>query len=569
MKRLLLLTVILATTAAADWDPTKPADNRRYDLRDDDIRANFAALDTMLSSIVDLTDGAADVNVAPIFNVNAFGADDTGATDCSTEVQTAIDAAASAGGIVYFPPGSYKVEELTLASFAYIRGVPWKSIIKPATNNAAVFNVTDVSGIVGGVTIEGLVFYPTGTGCYAMKGPTDEYTSTWTIKDCVFYANLAYGFYGMPANWWVENCNFGQYGTPGSHWQAFECIGDDSVAEFTMTFRHCWFDQCVAADPGAALEFGLGNTLNFYDCVWETLTTRAVRTSGMRTLNFIGCNIENVQPADGNDVCIDVREDGSGFHVYVNMDGCQIWQNGAYTDAIVGLTTTCHARFIHCNGRNNSGYYTQLVDTPTTFDDQITEIQNTQMVATSSALSTYSYFGETAAFEKFIRLMEDGTGANYVDFYCPELPANTYMTPIFNKSVDLTNANLKDLADTPIELVATHGAGTIIEVISALLILDYGSNALTEPSAPDDLALEYDNGDGAQIITWDSTGLITATADTIEQVNVASVAAFASASNVNKNVVLLNTGGDYEGNAGNDTTMRVIINYRVHTSLGL
>jgi hypothetical protein len=154
-------------------------------------------------------------------------------------------------------------------------------------------------------------------------------------------------------------------------------------------------------------------------------------------------------------------------------------------------------------------------------------------------------------------------------YYAVRNTADSTTLPVFRATTDLTNANIKDLADTPIELVAAPGAGAIIEVIDAVLALDYGSNALTEPSAPDDLAIEYDNGSGAQIATWDSTALITATADTIEVVSGGSVAAFGAAANVNKNVALLNLSDDYTGNAGNDTAMRVIVYYRLVSALGL
>jgi hypothetical protein len=136
------------------------------------------------------------------------------------------------------------------------------------------------------------------------------------------------------------------------------------------------------------------------------------------------------------------------------------------------------------------------------------------------------------------------------------------------KTVELTNADIKALAATPKELVAAPGADKVIEFVSLVLVLDYGSEVLAEPSAPDDLAVEYDDGTGTQIATWDTTGFITASADTMELVNSADIAAVATATNANKNLVLINTGGEYTGNASNDSTVTAIVSYRVHT-LGL
>ena len=132
-------------------------------------------------------------------------------------------------------------------------------------------------------------------------------------------------------------------------------------------------------------------------------------------------------------------------------------------------------------------------------------------------------------------------------------------------TVEISNSEIKALAATPKVLVVAPGADKLIELISATLILDYGSEVLAEPSAPDDLALEYDNGLGTQIATWDTTGFITAGADTMEIVTGANIAAVATATNVNKNLVLINTGGEYTGNATNDTTVTVKVVYRIHT----
>jgi len=148
-----------------------------------------------------------------------------------------------------------------------------------------------------------------------------------------------------------------------------------------------------------------------------------------------------------------------------------------------------------------------------------------------------------------------------------------FVDEIHSTYVDVNNADMNDLATSAYELVAAQGAGTLIEFVSAILILDYGSDALTEPSAPDDLAIEYDDGTGQQIITWDTTGFITSAADAIEIVNSASVgggaAAVTAAANVNKNIALINTGTDYTGNGSEDTVLRVIVTYRVHRGLGL
>ncbi len=135
-------------------------------------------------------------------------------------------------------------------------------------------------------------------------------------------------------------------------------------------------------------------------------------------------------------------------------------------------------------------------------------------------------------------------------------------------SVDLTNAQIKDLADTPVELVAAPGVDKLLEFVSAVLILDFGTNVLVESA--DNLVIEHDSGVAVAVSeVIETTGFIDAGADTITRAIPVKDPIDASADIVNKNLALFNNGGDFTGNAAADTTIRVIISYRVHTSLGL
>lgn len=135
----------------------------------------------------------------------------------------------------------------------------------------------------------------------------------------------------------------------------------------------------------------------------------------------------------------------------------------------------------------------------------------------------------------------------------------------YKVKVSLTNSEIKALRATPKTLVSAPGTGKVLEFVSALLKLDYGSNALTESA--DNMAVKYTDGSGVAVSdTIEATNFIDATADTYTN-------AIAKKDNIvvgtgcsNKALVLHNTGdGEYAGNAGNDTTMDVIVTYRVHT----
>jgi len=132
--------------------------------------------------------------------------------------------------------------------------------------------------------------------------------------------------------------------------------------------------------------------------------------------------------------------------------------------------------------------------------------------------------------------------------------------------VAITNAQIKALRATPKTLVAAPGAGKVLEFVSAILFLDYGTNVLTESA--DNMAIRYANGSGTIVSqAIESGGFIDATADTMT--NALPKIDGASAKSVCENaaLVLHNTGdGEFGGNAGADTTMRVKVAYRVHTT---
>jgi hypothetical protein len=137
---------------------------------------------------------------------------------------------------------------------------------------------------------------------------------------------------------------------------------------------------------------------------------------------------------------------------------------------------------------------------------------------------------------------------------------------LYQDIVEISNAEIKGLRAAPKDLIAAPGVGKFIEFVSATLVLDYGTNALTDSS--DNLVIQYGSGtDVTAAIT--SSGFLTATADTVATAPGIAVAGTAASSIANDEVELFNTGdGEIAGNAGVDTTMTVLVTYRVHT-LGL
>jgi len=129
--------------------------------------------------------------------------------------------------------------------------------------------------------------------------------------------------------------------------------------------------------------------------------------------------------------------------------------------------------------------------------------------------------------------------------------------------VKITAAQLKLLATTQIELIAAPGADRVNQVLAIQMILDYGSEVLAEPSAPDDLEVVYDAAGGTSIADVIGDFIINS-ADTIAQPQIKDIAGAAVTTMVNKAVVLDNNGANYTGNASNDTVLIVICTYLIN-----
>jgi len=135
---------------------------------------------------------------------------------------------------------------------------------------------------------------------------------------------------------------------------------------------------------------------------------------------------------------------------------------------------------------------------------------------------------------------------------------------VYDKEVILTNAELK-LLTTAKELVAAPGPGKLIEFVSAMLFLDYGSDVLTESGADDNLLIEYDNGTGPAVCaTIESGGFIDQDEDQAMLAVATAVAGSDADTMINKNLALLAADEAFGGNASADTTMRIKVTYRIH-----
>jgi len=130
-------------------------------------------------------------------------------------------------------------------------------------------------------------------------------------------------------------------------------------------------------------------------------------------------------------------------------------------------------------------------------------------------------------------------------------------------NVTLTNTNVKNLAATPITVVAAPGAGKAVKFMGAVLKMNYGgTNAFTE--AGDNFVFRFTNGSGVIVSqTIETTGFIDQTATTMTSSEPKIDAIVVATGAENQALVIHNTGSEIGGNAANDNTVTLSVAYRI------
>lgn len=121
-------------------------------------------------------------SVSSIFNVKTgYGAAGDGATDDTTAVQNAINAAAVAGGLVFLPAGSYKVTSVTLASNVRLVGAGVAATTLSGTAGDNVLVLPTVAANTE-ISVEHLTISGGSRGISYEAGATAQYTTYFRVR---------------------------------------------------------------------------------------------------------------------------------------------------------------------------------------------------------------------------------------------------------------------------------------------------------------------------------------------------------------------------------------------------
>ena len=139
-------------------------------------------------------------------------------------------------------------------------------------------------------------------------------------------------------------------------------------------------------------------------------------------------------------------------------------------------------------------------------------------------------------------------------------------TEIRTVVVEVTAAQIKDLAANQKELIAAPGSGKALKLISCLMILDNGGTDYDDAAGDGNMYICYINGAGLKATgSIEGDAFIDCAADFIIAVEPVALAATAATSIENDALVLDNDGAEY---TTGDGTMTVMLTYAI-ISLGL
>ena len=278
-----------------------------------------------------------------------------------------------------------------------------------------------------------------------------------------------------------------------------------------------------------------------------------------------------VKASDGSTTVVTVTP---GMYGFVHCDGTT-WRGSVIpTSSVSALTvTTLSATDIDAGASGTAG----TVDIyPTTASKGKVQFTVSDQTGNTTIANNFAAMGQATT----LTVPDPGaSSASYVltagsqTLTGKTLTTPTLTAPVFGSSptgdgitqwaeVALTAAEIKALRATPKTLVAAPGSGKVLEFVSAMLLLDYGTTQFAEDGGGSNLGVRYTNGSGVQVSEdIEMTGFITQNADYMTATQAKKDPITAKTGCENQALVLHNIGAG-EIVTG-DSVIRVKVAYRV------
>lgn len=299
-----------------------------------------------------------------VFNVKAYGAVGDDSTDDTTAIQSAINAASSAGGgVVFFPQGTYKITAaLALKSFVSLIGVGCGSEEKGSTihqtsTSLSALQGTNTTDVMESITIEQLrIAGPasgTGHGIYLKNtGDSGDHPPfvSFSFRDLYVYG---FGGWGINAESLITSVV--ERVTCESNGNGFllngAADGEWSSVNTSVTLTSCYAN----ANTTVGYKVDHSTYISFITCAADSNGTNyLVDTSNCVT--FVGVGSEYADP--------DSSSPGDGWKItgssQIGLYNCYSYQNDHYSWWITGSSTG--VTMIGCQDNTNLGTNALKID---------------------------------------------------------------------------------------------------------------------------------------------------------------------------------------------------------------
>lgn len=252
----------------------------------------------------------------PVGNVKDFGAVGDDVTDDTVAIQAAVDEICAAGGILLFPPGSYKISaSITFpnASYRVVGSGPSATAISEILGSGQI-PLFDFTGVNGPSTfVEAMGFFGPAPGSYGGTAISLAASNGLCIQDC-WFAGVATG------------------------------VGKSNTASF-IRVMNCTFEYCfIGINFDSAIECIVDNS-TFYKCVNDYVISNACRTSVFTNSTHIETTTK----------CVTL--DGVTDAIIENIT---CWQDTtSHTPVIIEMTNACERNIIR--NVNSYNYGSKLI----------------------------------------------------------------------------------------------------------------------------------------------------------------------------------------------------------------
>jgi hypothetical protein len=285
------------------------------------------------------------------YSVKDYGALGNGSADDTAAINAAFAAMPTAGGVLYFPAGTYKVTAAL---------TPWSKVMTVmgdgwnASNIATNSSVLDVVTVTNSVHITNLRFAPSvaRTAGNEIKITTGQQVA---IDNCIFAGAFCdIDMEGTVGQVWIDTCIF-LYETPATGIGVLVNTNGSSIV-----IENCLFDAPVGAQPKAGVQINqCGDvTLHALQIIHHGQNLLITPTTGQFATAVYVTNCM----FDTGTTGVTIQPTGSGQVYRCNFIGCWFASSAAQGIRIIGggATTVNGIDFIDCQCIVNGSHGVQV-----------------------------------------------------------------------------------------------------------------------------------------------------------------------------------------------------------------